>query len=125
MDNSIFQKIFDLLQGVLPNTWDNLVFYASYSKGSYSMKFYVRNGDTEYLDCFQLPNINRIQIVRLFMSIDKILSPERAMEEETKKWSVMTMRVDSNGNMKSDFDYTDISENFISYEREWKEKYLI
>lgn len=34
------------------------------------------------------------------------------------------MIVDENGNMQTEFDYTDISENAIAYEHEWKKKYL-
>lgn len=36
----------------------------------------------------------------------------------------MTMIVSAGGSMKSEFDYADISENAIQYERDWERKYL-
>lgn len=36
----------------------------------------------------------------------------------------MTMIVTSDGNLKVEFDYTDISENSIEYEQKWKKKYI-
>lgn len=36
-----------------------------------------------------------------------------------------SMTVDSDGKMKTDFDYTDISNDVIEYEEHWKEKYLV
>ena len=59
------------------------------------------------------------------MNIDKIITPERKKLKEKDMWSVLTLMVDASGNMKADFDYTDISENTIEYERKWKDKYLI
>ena len=35
------------------------------------------------------------------------------------------MTVDSEGKMKLDFDYTDISNDVIAYEEQWKKKYLV
>ena len=34
------------------------------------------------------------------------------------------MIIDSNGSFKTDFDYNDISDNSISYEKDWKKRYL-
>ena len=36
----------------------------------------------------------------------------------------MTLTVDSDGELKSDFDYEDISEDSINYEEKWEKKYL-
>lgn len=123
MDENIFQNVWDKLQDVLPEEWKKVIFYAGYMTGSYSMKFYTYFDDGSYKDCFSLPNVEQMQLISLFMDIDKILSKERkALGNE--KWTVFTMVVDDKGNMKTDFDYTDISENAIAYEREWKKKYL-
>ena len=65
------------------------------------------------------------EIVPGHMNIDKIVSPQRKDLDEKNRWTVMTMIVDSEGNMKSEFDYTDISEIAIQYEREWEKKYLV
>ena len=123
MNNTIYQTIFDKLQEYLPANWDEVVFYAAYTEGSYSMKYYVKNG-TEITSCFNLMNINKAQLVKLFMSIDKELKSERKTLSAKDTWSVMTMIVGADGVMKAHYDYTDISENSISFEKAWEEKYL-
>ncbi len=124
MNEKLFQDIFDKLQGVLPNGWSRIAFYVGYTEGSYSMKFYVDNGNREYTDCFSLNNVKKAQLVQLFISIDKIISPVRKTLDDKHRWSVLGMFVDSDGKMKTKFDYVDISENAIAYEQEWKKKNL-
>lgn len=124
MDERLFQKIFDELQKILPDEWNRVAFFAGYTKGSYSMKYYVDDGKTGYVDCFKLSNVNKSTVIRLFMSIDKIISSERNKLDESKKWTVLSLFIDSEGKITAKFDYTDISENAISYEKEWKEKWL-
>ncbi|MCI9096796.1 MAG: DUF600 family protein, partial [Lachnospiraceae bacterium] len=61
---------------------------------------------------------------KLFMDIDKIISKERAKLADKDKWSSLTMRVEKNGAMKTDFDYEDHTDDMVLYEKKWKEKYL-
>ncbi len=124
MDNKILQNVFDLIQPLLPDKWNKMILYVGYTSGSYSMKFYIGDEKTNYIDCFSLKSIGKAQLIKLFMSIDKIIAQERNKLEEKDKWSVLTLTVDKNGKMKADFDYTDINENSIEYERKWKDKYL-
>nr|WP_288915903.1 immunity protein YezG family protein [uncultured Lachnoanaerobaculum sp.] len=123
MDNKIFQEVFDILQSVLPPKWDKVCFFAGYTEGSYTMKYYTYNSGT-YVDCFSQKEISRTQLIKGFMSIDKVLSTERKVLDEEHRWTVMTMIVSADGSMKSEFDYDDISENAIQYERDWERKYL-
>ena len=123
MSEIIFQSIFDKLQEVLPSSWEKVVFYASYTSGSYSMKYYVKNG-IETIDCFSQPGVNKMQLVKVFMAIDKELAPVSKSLAPTELWSVMTMIVDGSGNMKTHFDYADISENVIEHTRNWEQQYL-
>ena len=58
------------------------------------------------------------------MSIDKIVGADRRKLDEKNQWTVMTMIVSEDGIMTTDFDYSDISENAIAYEKNWKEKYI-
>jgi len=126
MNEIVFQNIFDKLQEYLPNNWKKVILYAGYTVGSYSIKYYVDCGEGQYIDCFDLYGITeRQQLVRLFMEIDKILLPIRNELKEGKKWTVMTMIVDSEGNMRSEFDYENINETSIEYEKGWKERYLM
>lgn len=124
MNNEIFQNVFDLIQPYLPEAWKKMVLYVGYTEGSYSMKFYTCDVNGIYTDCFKQKGANKVKLIQLFMSIDKVLSLERKALEDKNRWSVMTMIVGLDGAMKSEFDYADIRENTIAYERSWKEKYL-
>lgn len=123
MKATVFQSIFDKLQDYLPQQWDQIIYYALYMADSYSMKFYIRRGD-EITDCFHLPGISRVRLAKTFMAMDKDITAARKELAQKDLWSVMTMVVDSQGNMKTDFDYTDISESSIEYVRQWEKKYL-
>ena len=125
MDNKVFQDIFDILKPVLPKEWKKLLIFIGYTEGSCTMKYHTCNESGVYIDCFSQKEINRAQLIGVFMNIDKIVSPQRKDLDEKNRWTVMTMIVDSEGNMKSEFDYTDISEIAIQYEREWEKKYLV
>ena len=59
------------------------------------------------------------------MEIDKILSVQRKELGTDKAWTVFTMRVNSDGNMKADFDYNDHSEDMVAFEESWGTKYLL
>ena len=123
MNNTIYQAIFNKLQEYLPANWDEVVFYAAYAEGSYSMKYYVKKG-TEITSCFNLMNVSKAQLVKLFMSIDRELVAERKSLPTKDLWSVMTMVIGADGNMKTHYDFTNICENSISFEKAWEDKYL-
>ncbi len=125
MNEKIFQDVFDKIQEFLPLNWKKVVFFAGYTNGSYSMKFYVQNNNNEeYVDCYNLPDKSRTKLIKLFMDLDRVLSESRKALGENNKWTVFTMTVNEDGNMKTEFDYGDHSEDLISYEKEWKKKYL-
>ena len=117
MNDKIFQEIFDRLQDYLPEDWKRVIYFVGYTKGSYSMKFYTQNEEGEYFDCFHLQGITKGQIIKLFMDIDKIISKERAKLADKDKWSSLTMRVEKNGAMKTDFDYEDHTDDMVLYEK--------
>lgn len=117
-----FQGIFDKLQEALTDGWKKVIFFAAYTEGSYSMKFYTDLGDGVYVDCFKSAKLNKMQLIKLFMEIDKELSVPR--KESNPEWTVLTMIVDEEGNMSTKFDYEDVSDHMVDYERKWKEKYL-
>lgn len=125
MNDKVYQTIFDEISDLLPAGWKAMVFYAIYGAGSYSMKFYYEKGNKEYIDCFHLPNIGRGQIIQLFIKIDKLLAEARSRLEEEKKWTVLSMRVDSEGHMKTEYEYDNHSEDMVAYESTWEKKHLI
>lgn len=124
MSEIIYQKVFDEIQNDLPEGWTRMVFFVAYTEGSYSMKYYYRLDGEGYLDCFSQSGSKMSQLINKFMTIDKILSEERNMLPEEKRWTVMTMVVDANGSFKTEYDYCDVSENMITYERTWENRYL-
>ena len=124
MNELDYQAIFDVLQDVLPPVWEKVVFYAEYTEGSYSMKYFVNINGGSFVDCYQLKEFSKAQIIKVFMNIDKMISPIRSQMEKGKRWNVFTLIVDASGKFRTEFDYADISENTISYHEAWKDKYL-
>lgn len=124
MNQEIYQKIFDILQPVLPHGWKKMVLFAAYTTGSYTMKYYSCDDKDVYTDCFSQKGTNRAELIRLFMNIDQVVSLERKKLDEKRRWSVMTLIVSEAGSVKTEFDYSDINENVYEYERNWKKKYL-
>lgn len=123
MNNEMFQDIFYKLQDGIPESWDKVILYVAYFEGSYTMKYFVRENKGEYVDCYNLEGMSNSKLIKLFMALDKIIDPEREALGE-KKWSVMTLVVDSEGNFNTDFDYKDISTDSLTYEEKWEKKYL-
>ena len=70
-----------------------------------------------------MENISDDDIFTAFENIDEALSQE--WEKETEPWSNMTMLVDNSGNMKTYFDYTDLSEGNFEYKKIWENRYLV
>lgn len=125
MKDEMFQDIIDCLQDVLPEKWEKVVFYSNYFQDSYSMKYYVKEIDEKYIDCFSLNNISKQELLNLFTSIDNVILPVRSQLKGKDKWSVMTLQVNRDGRFHVDYDYTDFPDGVISYEREWKQKHLV
>lgn len=125
MEERIYQDILDKLIDFLPEGWKNMVFFAGYTNGSFSMKFYSENGDKNYTDCFNMPGTSKARLIKLFMSIDKLLSNQRKELGPDKKWTIFTMQVDSDGHMKTEYEYGDHSEDMVAYESVWKKKHLV
>ena len=124
MNEQIFQKVFDLIQEHLPTNWKKVALFAGYATGSYSINFYVMNEEGLYVECYKLWTAPKAILIKLFIEINKILEQSRKAENGQFRWTVFTMIVDCKGNMKTYFDYEDISEYVIAYEKKWKEKYL-
>jgi hypothetical protein len=124
MDHEIFQEVFNLIEVYLPEGWKKVAFFGGYTEGSYSMKFYIQNSDGKYVDCYNISGVKKSTLIDTFIKIDSVLSKQRAALEQGKKWTVFTMLVDEDGKMNTYYDYDNHSDNMISYEKEWMEKYL-
>lgn len=122
INEKIYQNIYDEFEGYLPKGWDKLIVYLEYGNDSYSFSFYVK-ADGKYTKCYDLQEISDEALAKSFSKIDKMVLPERKKEREP--WSNMTMTVSREGEMHTDFDYTDLSEGTYQYKKNWKKKYLI
>lgn len=120
--SDLYQEIFDTLRAFFPENWEKVICYLAYPSGSFSIKYYVLVNGT-YVDCFQ-SGASRTQLIAAFTDIHREVSSIRNRLESKQRWSVMTLIVDSKGNMQADYDYKDIDEGFIEYEKAWKIKYL-
>lgn len=125
MEEKVYNTIFEKVVDFLPEDWKNMVFFAGYTEGSYTMKFYSENGNNEYVDCYKMPGASKVSLIKAFMDIDKVLAPQRKELGKDKAWTVLTMKVDSDGHVKADYDYEDHSENMVSFEKAWEAKYLV
>lgn len=120
MNDKIYQMIFNEVSDFLPDDWSKLVVYLEHGEEAYSYSFYVKM-DGNYVKSFDLA-VSEEKLFAAFARIEKYVSKERNKLE--KCWSNMTMIVDYRGNMKTDFDYTDLSNGNYQYKKAWKKKYL-
>ena len=125
MNENVFQNIFDKISVFFPQGWKTIIYFAGYTEGSYSMKFYIKTDKEGYIDCYNLLGISKAVLIKTFMDIDKILSKERNALEKDKRWTVFTMKVDCTGNMKTEFDYEEHSKDMVAFENDWEKKYLL
>ena len=122
MNEKVYQAIFNTIAPLLPESWDKIVVYLEYGEDSYSFSFFYSNGK-KYIKCFDIPNVSEEALFASFKKIDQVVTPERN-KIKGNPWSNMTMIIDSNGNMHTDFDYTDLSAGTYQYKKAWKKKYL-
>lgn len=120
INNELYQKIFDEIDKYLPSEWNKLVAYFEYGEESYSFEFYVKVKET-FIKCYDLPDVSEEDLFVSFKAIDKLIVPQRTGNQ---KWTNMTMVVDNEGNMHTDFDYTDLNDCAYQYMKDWKSKYL-
>ena len=121
MNNRIFQKIYDELERYFVGDWSKIVAYFEYGEDSYSFSFFENLGN-KYVKCYDLEGVSEKELEKTFAKLDRLFVKERT--KENNRWSNMTMVVDREGNMHTDFDYTDLSEGNYKYKKEWKSKYL-
>ena len=70
-----------------------------------------------------MPGVKEKDIDAAFRKIDNLILKERK-KEKGDLWTNMTMTATKSGNMKADFDYTDLSEGTYQFKKSWKKKYL-
>ena len=122
IDDKTYQRIYDELSKYLLPGWKKLVVYLEYGEGSYAFSLYEKIGDG-YTNGYDLPGVSEKEIDTSFRKIDKLILKERK-KEKGDLWTNMTMIVTKSGDLKADFDYTDLSEGTYQFKKNWKKKYL-
>ena len=122
IDDKTYQKIYDELGRFLLPDWEKIIIYLEYGEGSYAFSFYEKIWD-KYVNGYDLPGVKEREIDTAFRKIDKLILKERK-KENGNLWTNMTIVVTKSGDMKADFDYTDLSEGTYQFKKLWKKKYL-
>lgn len=122
INENVYQAIFNELSKYLTSVWDKLIVYLEYGNASYSFAFYIKTG-SKYIKCYDIPDISEDELAKSFKNIDIIVSNERNKGNE-KLWTNMTMIITNDGQMHTDFDYTDLSEGTYQFKKNWKKKYI-
>lgn len=104
--------------------WKNAIFMAEYTSGSYSMRCYYSTGDGKYLDCMTAVGSTRVQIIKLFKQINQEVQKVRKKLVGDNLWYSLTIRIDSDGKFKAEYDYNAHEENAIGYIETWKSNNL-
>ena len=120
---TIFSKVGLSLTNVLPKDWEKALLFAQITDGSYELFYYAKvkgayysNFDLEKTEC----GISRKEVRECFRNIYGILLPDY----HEKGWYAMTYILSKSGEFTVDYEYTDYSEDSLSYKKIWKEKYL-
>lgn len=119
-----FENILDALLDGLPKDWDKVILQAIYGEATYDIKYYVSAGNIKNIDCFDL-GIKYDELKRIFKNVNEAITPMRSeMKEKSGLWMTMTLIIDRQGHVKSDFGYDDVNEDLLEYRKKWKKKYL-
>ncbi len=118
-----FQNIYNILQEVITIDWKKIVFYAEYSEGSYSMKFYVKNMSGKYIDCFSLEGVTDMEVIKIFKQVNKEIQPVRECETNNI-WNLLTMIITDDGDFKAHYEYENVN-YMIDHKEKWMQKYLV
>lgn len=120
---TIYSKVGLTLFNVLPNGWEKAILYAQMTESSYELFYYAKvNG--EFVINFDLEKeglgVDRQEVRKCFREIYEILLPDY----REKHWYAMTYILSKSGEFTVDYEYTDYSEDSLSYKKIWKKKYL-
>lgn len=120
---TIFSKIGSALVNVLPKGWEKALLFAQVTDSSYELFYYAKldgayysNFDLEKTEC----GISRKEVRECFRNIYDAILPDHF----EKKWYAMTFILSKSGKFTVEYEYTDYSEDSLSYKKIWKEQYL-
>lgn len=125
-DQKMLQSIASTLENTLPSDWSTVVFYAELSEGAFSMEYFVKQaGGKSFIKCYDLPGIEKAQLMKDFMTLNKVISAERSSLKADKRWGSMTLILQSNGKFRVEYDYSDMTDKPYARKQAWKKRYLV
>ena len=98
--NLDFQDIFNELLNILPSGWENAIFMAEYTSGSYSMRCYSKEASNTYINVMKMKGISKTQIIKTYKALNNIFQKER-MKLAESSWYAITLKFDKNGKLYS------------------------
>lgn len=121
MDDKLYQQIFNIISKFLPRRWEKIACYFRYKYSSYSFKFYVKEKDSCYKQCYDY-KIDEVELGKAFEQIFDLLSGKNV-----KTTIVLTLLVNRQGEIKAEYDYDNeiIDKSWYKYEQAWVKKFLV
>ena len=116
----IYQEIFNELEPFLPTDWEKMIFYFERGESSFEISFLVKLNEG-YVDGYVIEGAREDELDNAY---DRIANSINASVDDNERWTNMTMVVDREGGMRTDFDYTELTDNAFAYYKTWKERYL-
>ena len=106
------QNIFDILQDYLPKNWQEVIFFAGYYKDdSGYFKYWVKQGNGQYINCFNLipaPNPGEKDILQeQLMKLHNEMKFVRTKLDIKQKWVCMEMFITNQGQLSKKYNYAD------------------
>lgn len=118
-----YENLFRTIYPTLPDGWQKVIIHAAFIDDSCSLKYYIKQGDGAYCDCFGI-DYDQIKILEVIASLHHAISSVRNSLNKKTKWNAITVVIKADGTFNSDFDYAEVDWNSAESTKQWAEKYL-
>lgn len=125
-----FQKIYEIISPSLPKNWERIVLFVAIIHGRWELNYFVKVNEKRlllnrriYKDCSSL-GLNYSSLRDISFELQKEIVKNYDFLEEKKKWSGLTIEINSNGDFNSTFEYSRENVEKEDYFDSWKNQYL-
>lgn len=127
----LYQSIANVIIETIPDEWNKIYAYSEVREGYSQVYFYYYSTNKSQL----IYSLDIVDIFKVDKKIFKTLKHEmysyfeslwrEFKNQEHEQWTYLTFILDSNGKMKIDYGYDDVSEiNPVEKKGNWEKKYL-
>lgn len=127
----MYQQIANYLVDMIPEEWDKIYLYAEYREGYKKVFFYYypenKSKPIYSLDIIDIFNIDEDDFDRLENELYTCFTNLwlEFSQPEQDSWSHLTYILDSNGKMKINYGYDDLSEiSPVEKQEKWESEYI-